>query len=277
MTTDRFPLAYSTLGCPGWTLEHAAEQAAQHGYRALELRLLDHEIVPSQPTAEQRRRMKQLKANTGVEILALGLSTRFSAPDPSERQSNVDELYRYLELANDLGVSMVRTFGGNVQPNCTIDQTIDWVAQSLATAMPTAERQGVTVLLETHDAFCRGAEVERVLAQVSHANLSAVWDVHHPFRMGESIEETWRLIGARTKHVHLKDARLKPDGSWQLVLMGEGEVPCRQVVELLHREGYQGYISMEWEKKWHPTIEEPEVAMPQHAKVARQWFAALGG
>lgn len=45
--------------------------------------------------------------------------------------------------------------------------------------------------------------------------------------MGESIEETWRLIGARTAHVHLKDGIRKPDGSWQLVLMGQGEVPNR--------------------------------------------------
>jgi hypothetical protein len=59
------------------------------------------------------------------------------------------------------------------------------------------------------------------------------------------------------------------------VLLGKGEVPCRQVVELLHRESYQGYITAEWEKKWHPTIEEPEVALPQHAETLRQWFAAL--
>jgi fatty-acyl-CoA synthase len=141
--------------------------------------------------------------------------------------------------------------------------------------MPEAEKQGVTVLLETHDAFCRGEEVAKVLAQVEHPRLAAVWDVHHPFRMGESIETTWKLIGARTAHVHIKDARLRPDGSWQLVLLGKGEVPCRAVVELLYREGYKGAISAEWEKKWHPEIEEPEIAMPQHARVLRQWFSEI--
>jgi sugar phosphate isomerase/epimerase len=93
--------------------------------------------------------------------------------------------------------------------------------------------------------------------------------------MGEDIETTWRVLGPRIKHVHIKDGVRRADGSWQLVLLGKGEVPCRAVVELLHREGYQGYIAAEWEKKWHPEIEEPEVALPQHAETLRSWFAQL--
>ena len=40
-----FPLAVSTLGCPDWTLEQAAEAAASYGYRALEIRLLDADVI----------------------------------------------------------------------------------------------------------------------------------------------------------------------------------------------------------------------------------------
>lgn len=270
---DLFPLAFSTLGCPDWTFEQCAAAAAEYGYQALEVRLLDGAIIPSDLPAARRQQMRNAMEQNNIEIVGLGVSTRFSSPDVAERQANQAELRRYLELANDLNVPMVRTFGGNVAEGHTIDETIDWVAESLAAVMPAAEAQGVTIVLETHDAFCRGAEVARVLAQVPHPRLAAVWDVHHPFRMGESIEETWRLIGARTQHIHLKDARRRPDNSWQLVLLGEGEVPCREIVDLLKREGYQGYIAAEWEKKWHPEIEGPEVAMPQHARVLRAWLA----
>lgn len=273
--TDLYPLAFSTLGCPNWMLDHAAEQAAKSGYRALEIRVLDGEIIPSTMPAGRRRQVKETMQRHNLGIIALGLSVRFSSPNSAERQGQVEELRKYLELANELEAPMVRVFGGNVHEDHTVAETINWVAESLARAMPLAEAQGVTVLLETHDAFCRGAEVAQVLQQVVHPRLKAVWDVHHPFRMGESIEETWRLIGARTAHIHIKDARRKPDGSWQLVLLGQGEVPCQEVVKLLHREGYKGYITAEWEKKWHPEIEEPEVALPQHAEVLRGWFAGL--
>ena len=274
---DRFPLAFSTLGCPAWTFEQAAEQAAAHGYAGLEVRLLGADIIPPDLSAEGRRQVKETVARHKIRIVGLGASTRFSSPDPAERRANLEQLRQYLELASDLEVPMVRTFGGNVADGHTVDETVDWVAQSLNEAAPSAQALGVQVVLETHDAFCRGAEVAKVLAQVNSPWVNAVWDVHHPFRMGESVAETWRLIGPRVKHVHIKDARLRPDGDWQLVLLGEGEVPCRQVIELLVREGYMGWLAAEWEKKWHPEIEEPEVALPQHARVLREWISELPG
>jgi sugar phosphate isomerase/epimerase len=36
--------------------------------------------------------------------------------------------------------------------------------------------------------------------------------------------------------------------------------------------GYQGWVSVEWEKRWHPEIAEPEVALPQHLAVLGTWI-----
>jgi sugar phosphate isomerase/epimerase len=272
---DLFPLAYSTLGCPAWSFDHAVEQAARHGYSALEVRLLNGEIIQPDLTQEVRRTLKSTLQRFNMQIIALGLSTRFSSPIEAKRSANLDQLLRYIELAHDLEVPMVRTFGANVHDSSTLQQTIDWVAEALNAAAPHAEQAGVDIVLETHDAFCRGEHVAAVLAQVPNPHIGAVWDVHHPFRMGETIDQTWDFLEHRLKHVHMKDAVRRADGSWQLVLLGEGEVPCHEIVRLLYRNGYTGYITAEWEKKWHPEIEEPETALPQHAQVLREWFQAL--
>ena len=269
---NQLPLVYSTLGCPDWSLERMIEQAVADGYAGLEIRVLDGQIIPSDMPAQRRKEIRDLMRQNGLVIAGLGASTRFSSPDPAERRKNQEELRRYLELANDLESPMVRTFGGGVAEGHTIEQTIDWLAEGLAGVMETAVAQGVTVLLETHDAFCRGQEVAATLAKVEHPNLKAVWDTHHPYRMGESVADTWKYLGHRLAHVHIKDARRRPDGEWDLVLLGEGEVPNREVVELLLAKGYSGYLSAEWEKKWHPSIEEPEIALPQHARVLREWM-----
>ncbi len=275
MTQDRFPLAFSTLGCPGWSFDHAAAQAAQHGYRGLEVRVYNGDIIPADLSTSERAAIRKSLSTHGIEIVGLGASTRFAYGDATLRRDNVADLVRYLELAADLNVPMVRTFGSPGEIDIPMHDAIDYVAEALNQAAPAAERLGVDIILETHDAFCKGVDVAAALAQVDSKAVGAVWDVHHPYRMGEDIETTWRVLGPRVKHVHIKDARRRADGSWQLVLLGEGEVPCRQVIELLDRVGYQGYVSVEWEKKWHPEIEEPEVALPQHAEVLRAWFAAL--
>jgi sugar phosphate isomerase/epimerase len=60
--------------------------------------------------------------------------------------------------------------------------------------------------------------------------------------------------------------------AWQLTLLGQGEVPVREMLQLLDGGGYQGWISVEWEKHWHPEIEEPERALPQHLELLGAWL-----
>ena len=268
-----FPLVFSTLGSPGWSLERAAEQAVADGYAGLEVRILDGQIIPPDLPVERRAAIRSLMKQHGLVIAGIGASTRFSSPDADDRAKHLADLRGYLALASDLEVPIVRTFGGGPSEGQTMDDVIDLVAASLAEAAPDAERHGVTICLETHDAFCRGQEVAGVLNQVDSPWVKAVWDVHHPFRMGESTEDTWNYIGSRLAHVHMKDALRREDGSWELKLMGEGEVPCREILHMLAAKGYDGYICAEWEKAWHPEVEEPEIAIPQHARVLREWMA----
>jgi glucosamine-6-phosphate deaminase len=46
------------------------------------------------------------------------------------------------------------------------------------------------------------------------------------------------------------------------VLPGRGEFPARRVLHVLEAQAYDRFVSFEWEKRWHPEIEEPEVALP---------------
>ena len=65
--------------------------------------------------------------------------------------------------------------------------------------------------------------------------------------------------------VHVKDARRGAD-AWRQVLLGEGEVPVAESVSALGAAGYRGWLVVEWEKHWHPELEEPEIALAQHAE-----------
>ena len=52
--------------------------------------------------------------------------------------------------------------------------------------------------------------------------------------------------------------------------------PCRRQIEALAKTGYRGYYSFEWEKRWHPDIEEPEVAIRQYAEVGAEYLRGAG-
>ena len=55
-----------------------------------------------------------------------------------------------------------------------------------------------------------------------------------------------------------------------------GAVPVKEQVKVLGAGGYKGFYCFEWEKKWHPEIEEPEVAFPHYAKVMAGYLAEAG-
>ena len=37
-------------------------------------------------------------------------------------------------------------------------------------------------------------------------------------------------------------------------------------MKLLEEDGYPGYYSLEWEKRWHPELEEPEIVFPAYTE-----------
>jgi sugar phosphate isomerase/epimerase len=51
-------------------------------------------------------------------------------------------------------------------------------------------------------------------------------------------------------------------------LTGEGQFPLAEIRRVLETINYNGFLSFEWEKKWHPEIEVPEIAIPHFAN----WF-----
>ena len=49
----------------------------------------------------------------------------------------------------------------------------------------------------------------------------------------------------------------------------------RDALALALRNGYDGWLTLEWEKRWHPDIEEPEVGFPHFVKSIGELLASL--
>jgi sugar phosphate isomerase/epimerase len=266
------PIAFSTLAFPDASLATAASLGHSWGYDGIELRLIDGELIDPAMPAAGRAAVKQTVAAAGLPIVAVDSSIRLTDDDPGP------ELARFLELASDWESPLVRVFGGAL-PDSDPDRKarLAAAARVLEESVPLAERLGVAIGVETHDSFSSSSVVAELLAMVPSGAVGAVWDSHHPYRMGQRPAEVWADLGLRTLLAQVKDARrdtTRTDG-WQLVLLGDGEVPVREMLELLDTGRYAGWISVEWEKRWHPEIEEPAVALPQHLSVLSAWLAAM--
>jgi sugar phosphate isomerase/epimerase len=266
-------LAFSTLAFPDADLATAVSLGRSWGYGGVELRLIDGELIePAQLGSEARARVTRTLAAAGLPAVAVDSSIRLTGEDAGA------ELRPFLELANEWEAPLVRVFGGSLPGDGPGRRAgLEAAARVLEAAVPVAERLGVRIGVETHDAFCASATVAELLALVDSAAVGAVWDSHHPHRVGERAGEVWANLGPRILLAQVKDALPDParEDGWQLVLLGDGEVPVREMLGLLSAGSYHGWVSVEWEKRWHPEIAGPEVALPQHLAVLRTWIREI--
>ena len=269
-------LGVTTLGCPNWTLDEILTNVKSYGYDGVELRgigpYLDLTKSPHFVDAAAIELTRRRFADAGLEISALDSSVTLAQTDSSERESNLRHGRETIDLAARLGVPFVRVFGGG--SDLRQEDAEDLVASGLAElgeyALGTGE--DVSVLLETHDAFSTGAQVAAAVVKGAHPRAAALWDLHHPARHGETPMETYHALAPYTRSTHVKDSQA--NGTY--CLCGDGDIPLREMIGLLHAGGYDGYLTLEWEKRWIPELLEPEAAFPQYAKVLRGWLGELG-
>ena len=129
----------------------------------------------------------------------------------------------------------------------------------------------MSVWLETHGDFATADAARGLLEQAGGEGLGLVWDPANAFsEFGEQPEPALAALGPLVRHVHLKDVRRPPDGRvpWPPALPGEGDFPGARALAALAGAGYDGWVSFEWEKRWHPEIEEPEAALPRFVRWA---------
>jgi sugar phosphate isomerase/epimerase len=259
-------VAFSTLAFPGTTLASAVSLGRRWGYAGVELRLIDGELIDPRMPAAARAKVKRIVAAAGLPVVAVDSSIQLTGGDPGP------DLRRFLELASDWESPLVRVFGGTLASERRARRRqLRAAAQVLDSCSPLACRLGVAIGVETHDDFSASAVVAELLATADPESVGAVWDSHHPHRAGETPAEVYANLGRRILLTQIKDARREPGGDWRLVLLGDGEVPVRQMLGVLAAGGYRRWISVEWEKRWHPEIEGPEVALPQHLAVLATW------
>jgi len=196
--------------------------------------------------------------------------------DAARRAAGLDEARRFIDLAPALGAPYVRVFGNTWVKGEPHEATLARVAAGLRELGDHARPRGVTVLLESHGDFTQSPTLLSIMRQADSPAVALLWDAHHTFAFGhEDPEATARQIMPYVRHVHLKDC-VPAGNDRRYVLTGTGEVPVRRQVEALARAGYRGLYSFEWEKRWHPEIEEPEVAFAQYARVAREYLRDAG-
>jgi sugar phosphate isomerase/epimerase len=257
--------SFSTLACPDWSLSAILSAAANLGYDGVELRVvsgvLDLWTLPEfKPSSLPATRA--VIEDHGLVIASIGSSACFHSSKSEDRQRNMDCALRMAEVAAGLGASSIRVFGDHIQPGNDRKQTTEWIADSLTRLAERLKPGKVQVWLETHGDFANAADVSEIFAQLDCSQIGITWDPANAFEQNGEMPLILSQMSSHIRHVHLKDLARDDQGSAHYVLTGEGEFPFNMMFTSLASIGFDGFVSFEWEKHWHPELAPPEIALP---------------
>ncbi len=268
-------LSFSTIGCPAYAWTDIYPMAKDLGFDGIEIRgVAGKAFAPmARPfLSRQRARTRSLLERIGLEISCFS-----SASELCTEQGRIEamsEVTEYIELASEMDTPFVRVLPSrDIEPLDNVDD--DAVIATLRQLADFAAIYDVCVLMETESNYADTARLARVLDAVDSPYVGAIWDMQHPYRLyGESPQTSIANLGHHLRYCQIKDS-VVTDGHLQYRMMGEGDMPLREMLDALRESGFDGYVSFEWPRRWarEVAIGEPGIVFPQFINYMRDYLA----
>ena len=267
-------ISFSTLACPDFSWSDIYSMAKDLGFNGIEVRGIGEEtnVVKAKPfTAEKVDATAAKLQQLGLEVpcLSTGCCLKFA----DQHDAIVEEITAHVDLAEKLNTPYIRILADlTPEPQGEVDDTA--VGTLLKEIADIAEKKNVMLLVETNGVYSDTARLKKLLDSVDSKAVGALWDMHHPYRyMGETGQQTVENLGDYIKFIHVKDSAIQ-DGKLVYKLMGEGDMPLHEMLSALQKIGYDGYISLEWVKRWSKDLYAAGIVFPQFARYMKPYLMA---
>lgn len=262
--------AFSTLGCPDWTFNEMITAAKDLQLDAIEIRGIENEVFapfakPFRDTNLESTKAKLKDKGIDISLLATGACLG----DGNHLESVFGEAMVYIDLAEKLGVKYIRLMISNKpypEP-----ANFDAAVYAYQRICDYAAKKGIIPLIETNGILAESEKMKMFIEEVDRENSGVLWDIHHPYRFfGESVSQTYENIGKYVKYIHIKDSVMENDKVVYKIL-GKGDVPVKEVLELLKSKSYDSYVTLEWVKRWCPELEAAGIVFSHFANYIKSY------
>ncbi|MEE3215935.1 MAG: TIM barrel protein, partial [Pseudomonadota bacterium] len=243
-------IAYGTYAMPRLSLEEAAPVLADIGYDGVEICVTPKhaDSLPEQMNTTRRKQLRETLAGLRLGIPALFATGHLLPTADAERQRTREHLRQMAILARDLGMAeppvVAMGIGG---------RTADWeklkqsIVDTLGDYSELGREEGFILTAEAH---C-GAAVDRseralwVIETVNSPCVRLHFDIVHFYLSGEDEAEAVECLLPITGHTHITDARRHADGSFDLLLLGQGDLDTAKYIGAMEAGGWEDFITLE--------------------------------
>jgi len=207
---------------------------------------------------------------TGMVIPMMCASPDFTIPDPHLRKQEVVKEIYALEMSAALGAKYCRVLSGQRRKDITREEGMNYVVDSINACIPTAEKLGITLIIENHykDDFWTEPEFAQMMdvfvdlvGRIDSKSFGVNYDPSNVIAAGEEPLELLEKIKHRVVTMHasdrylangtIEDLRKAEGGSAGYVsffkhgVIGKGLNDYDAIFKTLKDVGFDSWISIE--------------------------------
>ena len=286
-----YKIAGHTMGTPEYTVLEALQLFHDIGLDGAEI-VVQNDYRSGIPTACPQEMLDEIKASAeklGIEVIALTpYNSRFNDLDDAVREAEEADIVRVIEAADFLGAKYIRIYGGNYAATDTDPDGKKWatLVQSMRRLGDVAEKHGVKLVIENHvNTMTVSAEESiRLSREIDHPAVGILYDqANLAFTGKEDYKIAIPLQQEKVYHMHVKDLKFKENQTGFVSsdvshpkeeernvitrIVGEGELDWPGILRMVKEYGYDGWLSLEYERRWHPDdIPDASIGMKKCAE-----------
>jgi sugar phosphate isomerase/epimerase len=207
---------------------------------------------------------------TGMVIPMMCASPDFTIPDPILRKQEVEKEIYAIEMSAALGAKYCRVLSGQRRKDITREEGMNYVVDSINACIPTAEKLGITLIIENHykDDFWTEPEFAQMMdvfvdlvGRIDSKSFGVNYDPSNVIAAGEEPLELLEKIKHRVVTMHasdrylangtIEDLRKAEGGSAGYVsffkhgVIGKGLNDYDAIFKTLKDVGFDSWISIE--------------------------------
>lgn len=270
-----YPIAGHTMGTPEYTVCEAIELLHKIGADGVEIVVQDDykSGLPTHCSREILEQVKQCAQDNHIQIICLTpYNSYFNSLDEEVRQKELAAIEDVIGYCDFLGAKYIRIYGGNLVAGDTEKLEERWakLVESLRYLGDKAAKKGVTLVVENHfnTMAVSAKQSAKLMEDVNHPAVRILYDqANLAFTGNEDYVQAIQTQQQYVAYMHVKDLVFKegvaftssdvahPKEEERNVytrIVGEGVLPWPEILRAVQERGYNGWLSLEYERRWHP-------------------------
>jgi len=209
--------------------------------------------------------LRRLAYRNRVEIYSIGTRVQLAQPTPELRDKQLEELKKWLDVAQRVGATHIRVFGGPKPAGATLEQAIGFASETLKRGAELAGARGIILGVEDDGGITDFAKDTIAIVKGADSQWAGMnLDIGN-FRPPNVYDQIEMSIPYAVS-THIKTTMALDDGK------SRGPFDMDRVFKMFVAHGYRGYMGLEFE-----ATEDPATAVPENLRKLKQLAVKYSG